>query len=86
MFFRIGMGWAEPRCSAGVSAAFIFAHAAAGLCGETVSVHALPSAASLWACVVVVGGLIGLELGVRRLAGAPTSGAAPSSTGRSTSG
>ena len=64
----IVMGWAEPRQSAGISAAFILANSVAGLCGETVSVHALPSAAPLWAGVVVVGGLIGSELGVRRLA------------------
>jgi len=64
----IGMGWAEPRQSAGISAAFILANSVAGLCGETVSVHALPSAAPLWAWVVVVGGLLGPELGVRRLA------------------
>jgi len=62
------MGWAEPRQSAGVSAAFILVNSVAGLLGETVSVHALPCAAPLWAGVVVVGGIIGSELGVRRLA------------------
>ena len=62
------MGWAEPRQSASVSAAFILVNSVAGLCGETISVHALPSAAPLWAGAVVVGGLIGSELGARRLA------------------
>jgi uncharacterized protein len=62
------MGWAEPRHSAGVSAAFILVNSVAGLSGETVSVQALPSAAPLWVCAVVVGGLAGSELGVRRLA------------------
>lgn len=62
------MGWAEPRCSAGVSAAFILVNSVAGLAGDAVSVHALPSAAPLWACAVIVGGLTGSELGARRLA------------------
>jgi uncharacterized protein len=31
-------------------------------------VHALPSAAPLWVGAVVVGGMVGSELGVRRLA------------------
>ena len=42
------MGWAEPRQSAGVSVAFVLVNSVAGLCGETMSVHALPSAAALW--------------------------------------
>jgi uncharacterized membrane protein YfcA len=62
------MGWAEPRQSAGVSSAFILVNSVAGLVGETVSGQALPSAAPLWVCAVVVGGLAGSELGVRRLA------------------
>jgi uncharacterized membrane protein YfcA len=62
------MGWAEPRHSAGVSAAFILVNSVAGLLGETVSVQALPSAAPLWVCAVVIGGLAGSGLGVRRLA------------------
>jgi uncharacterized membrane protein YfcA len=64
----IVMGWAEPRCGASVSAAFILVNSVAGLFGETVSVHALPSTAPLWVEAVVIGGLIGSELGVRRLA------------------
>ena len=62
------MGWAEPRHSAGVSSAFILVNSVAGLIGETVSVQALPHAAPLWLCAVVVGGIAGSELGVRRLA------------------
>lgn len=62
------MGWAEPRQSASVSAAFILVNSAAGLAGETLSVQALPSAAPLWAGAVVVGGLVGSELGARQLA------------------
>jgi uncharacterized membrane protein YfcA len=62
------MGWAEPRQSASVSAAFILVNSIAGLCGETISVQALPSAAPLWAGAVAVGGLIGSELGARQFA------------------
>lgn len=64
----IMMGWAEPHQSASISAAFVLVNSVAGLCGDTVSVHALPSAVPLWVGAVVVGGLTGSELGVRRLA------------------
>ena len=62
------MGWAEPHQSASVSAVFILVNSVAGLVGETMSVHALPSMAPLWAGAVVVGALVGSELGVRRFA------------------
>ena len=62
------LGWAEPRQSASVSAAFILVNSVAGFFGETMSVHALPHAAPLWAGAVVVGGLIGSELGARQFA------------------
>jgi uncharacterized membrane protein YfcA len=62
------MGWAEPRQSASVSAAFILVNSMAGLFGETLSVHALPSAAPLWAGAVVIGGFLGSELGARQFA------------------
>jgi uncharacterized membrane protein YfcA len=64
----IMMGWTEPRYSAGISAAFGLVNSVAGLAGETVSVHTLPTAAPLWAGAVVLGGLVGSELGVRQLA------------------
>jgi uncharacterized membrane protein YfcA len=62
------MGWAEPRQSASVSAAFILVNSMAGLFGETLSVHALPNAAPLWAGAVVIGGFLGSELGARQFA------------------
>ena len=62
------MGWAEPRQSASVSAAFILVNSVAGLCGETISVHALPHAAPLWAVAAVIGGFLGSELGARQFA------------------
>jgi hypothetical protein len=64
----IMMGWAEPRQSASISAAFVLVNSVAGLCGDAVSVQALPRAAPLWVGAVVVGGLTGAELGTRRLA------------------
>jgi uncharacterized membrane protein YfcA len=62
------MGWAEPRQSASVAAAFILVNSVAGLVGESLSVGALPNAAPLWAGAVAVGGFVGSELGVRQLA------------------
>jgi uncharacterized protein len=64
----IMMGWAEPRHSAGVSAAFILVNSVAGLVGNTMTMYALPSAIPLWGLAVVIGGLAGSELGARRLA------------------
>jgi hypothetical protein len=61
------MGWAEPRETAGVSAAFIFVNSAAGLAGNLASVQHLPSALPLWAGAVVVGGLLGTHLGITRV-------------------
>jgi uncharacterized protein len=62
------MGWAEPRQSASVSAAFILVNSVAGFFGETMSVSALPPAAPLWVGAVVVGGFVGSELGARQFA------------------
>lgn len=61
-------GWSGTRESGGVSAAFILLNSAAGLLGNLVSVQALPPQIGLWAAVAIVGGLIGSELGSRRVA------------------
>jgi uncharacterized membrane protein YfcA len=61
----IMMGWAEPRQSASISAAFVLVNSVAGLCGDSVSVQALPRAAPLWVGAVVVGGLAGA--GIRHI-------------------
>lgn len=61
------MGWAETRQSGGVSAAFILANSAAGLAGNPGSLAHLPAPLSIWAIAVVVGGIVGSELGSRRL-------------------
>lgn len=62
------MGWAEARASAGVAAAFILVNSIAGLAGNIASVGSLPPHIPLYAGVVIVGALIGTELGSRRLA------------------
>jgi len=62
------MGWAETRESAGVSAAFILVNSIAGIIGVFTKPVTLPSAVPYWAIAAVVGGLIGSELGSKRLA------------------
>lgn len=66
----IFMGWADTRETAGVSAAFILVNSAAGLAGNPASLGHLPGQLPLWAGAAVAGGLIGSELGSRRI-GAP---------------
>jgi len=65
------MGWAHIRETGGVSAAFILVNSLAGLAGNPASLSHLPPQLPLWACAAVVGGLIGAELGSRRI-GTPT--------------
>jgi uncharacterized membrane protein YfcA len=60
--------WAETRRAAGVSAAFILANSLSGLAGNLASVRALPGEMPLWVAVAGAGGLLGSELGSRRLA------------------
>lgn len=59
--------WADVRRTAGVSAAFILVNSAAGLLGNLASVKALPAALPFFALAAVAGGLVGSELGSRRL-------------------
>ena len=61
-------GWSGTRESGGVSAAFILLNSASGLAGNVASLGALPSNVWLWSGIVVVGGLIGSDLGSRRVA------------------
>lgn len=61
-------GWSGTRESGGVSAAFILLNSASGLAGNVASLGVLPSNVWLWTGIVVVGGLIGSELGSRRVA------------------
>lgn len=61
------MGWAETRETGGVAAAFILVNSIAGLAGNPASIGQLPPQFPLWAVAAVIGGLIGAELGSRRL-------------------
>jgi uncharacterized protein len=61
------LGWADVRKTAGVSVAFILVNSAAGLLGHLASVKNVPHEIIWWAPAALVGGLIGAELGSRRL-------------------
>jgi uncharacterized membrane protein YfcA len=61
-------GWADVRKCAGVTAAFVLVNSIAGLAGNLASVYYLPPQAPYFAAVAAVGGIIGSELGSRRLA------------------
>jgi uncharacterized membrane protein YfcA len=61
------MGWAETRETGGVSATFILVNSLAGLAGNPASLQHLPLQLPIWAGAAVAGGLIGAELGSRRI-------------------
>ncbi len=63
------LGWAGAKRTAAVSVAFILVNSAAGLLGHLASVERIPSEVSLWAPLVLVGGLFGSSLGSRVLPG-----------------
>jgi uncharacterized membrane protein YfcA len=63
----IAAGWAGTRFAAGTSALFILANSISGLAGNIGSVGNVPSAIPVWLGAVAVGGVIGSELGSRRL-------------------
>lgn len=62
-------GWAETRAASGMAAGFILANSLSGLAGNLSRLEALPPALPLWIGVVVVGAVIGAEIGTRK---APT--------------
>jgi len=62
------LGWADVRKTAGVSVAFILVNSAAGLLGHLASVKNIPHEIIWWSPAALAGGLIGAELGSRRLA------------------
>ena len=62
-------GFAEPKPTAAVSAAFIWVNSLAGLAGQPASVALIPPAAVLWGAAAVCGGLVGSTYASRRLAG-----------------
>ncbi len=65
-------GWADVRKTAGISAAFILVNSAAGLLGQLrhdqwQTFKSTPHAIFWWAPAALLGGIIGSELGSRRL-------------------
>lgn len=60
-------GWAGVRQTAAVSVVFILVNSAAGLAGHLASLQSLPPEAGGWAAAAFLGGLLGSELGSRRL-------------------
>lgn len=62
------MRWADVRQASGVAAWFIVVNSIAGLAGSRAEILTLPSAALLWGVAAFVGGIIGSELGSRRMA------------------
>ena len=61
------LGWADMRKTAGVSVAFILVNSFAGLLGHWASVKSVPHEIVWFAPAALLGGLIGSELGSRRL-------------------
>jgi len=61
------MHWAKTKETSGVSATFILVNSVAGLLGHISTVSFVPSSIAFWAPAALIGGLIGTELGTRRL-------------------
>jgi uncharacterized protein len=62
-------GWAGIRQTAGISVAFILINAMAALSTNLASTGVLPAELPIWGVAAVVGGVVGTELGTRRLRG-----------------
>ena len=60
--------WAKTRDAAGVSVAFILLNSISGLAAQAKAVPLLPSSIWLWLAAAGLGGMIGTQLGTRRLA------------------
>jgi hypothetical protein len=60
-------GWADPRRTAGVSAVFILVNSLAGLAGHLAAIPHLPATIAPWAVAAIIGGVLGSEIGSRRL-------------------
>lgn len=61
-------GWASTRKTSGISALFILVNSVAGLAGNLASLQDLPNSLPWLAVAAFAGGLVGTELGTRRLA------------------
>src|SRR5215217_3452824 len=62
-------GWAGIRQTVGVSVAFILVNAMVALSTNLASMGTLPAPLPIWGVAAVVGGVVGTELGARRLKG-----------------
>ena len=58
-------GWAKTRAASGMAAPFILANSIAGLAGNFSRLASLPSTLPIWAIAVVLGAVIGSEIGNR---------------------
>lgn len=61
------LGWAGPRGTAGLAAPFIWINSVSGLLGLTSIATTLPDGILWLAAAVLLGGLLGTTLGIRRL-------------------
>jgi uncharacterized protein len=59
--------WSGARAAAGMSSVFILGNSMSGLGGNIAAVEGLPGPLPLWLAAVALGGLVGAELGARRL-------------------
>lgn len=59
-------GWSEMRAASGIASAFILANSLSGLAGNVARLSSIPSELPLWAGAVVLGALVGSEVGSRR--------------------
>lgn len=59
-------GWSTTRQASGIASGFILVNSIAGLAGNVSAVGGVPSALPLWAGAVLVGAVIGAEIGSRR--------------------
>ena len=61
------LAWAPVRQTSGIAACFVLVNSIAGLAGARGAGTSLPEGLALWAVAAVCGGLLGTELGSRRL-------------------
>lgn len=63
----IFLGWANTRSTSGISSAFILVNSISGLAGNFSKLHYLPPEIPIWLIAVMIGGIIGSELGIKRM-------------------
>lgn len=63
----IFLAWSNTRTTSGISSAFILVNSISGLAGNLSRLQKLPPEIPIWLIAVALGGLIGSELGIKRL-------------------